>query len=134
MLSLLLNKEKLNDLFKNVSNPFQALEIKNNIEECLSSLKVPSSELIEMLNKEGINPESFNTPSVEIVEIKKERKVNLETRSFLIENDIPVKILSGRAVSSEISKGSTILKYSEMTEDQKELSKKLIIKTNLKNF
>jgi hypothetical protein len=134
MLSLLLNKEKLNDLFKNVSNPFQALEIKNNIEECLSSLKVPSSELIEMLNKEGINPESFNTPSVEIVEIKKERKVNLETRSFLIENDIPVKILSGRAVSSEISKGSTVLKYSEMTEDQKELSKKLIIKTNLKNF
>ncbi len=125
MLSTLLNKEELNTFFKSIENPFQALEVKRNIEECLSSLKVPSEELIEMLKSEGINTNSFVVPIPE-KEVKKERKVNIETRSFLIENDNPVKILTGRAVSSELLKGSTVLKYNELSDDQKKQAVKLV--------
>jgi len=117
----------LKEYFESIQNPFQALKIKENIEETIKFLNVPSSELLEMLEKEGFDPSLFSQPKQEKPQKQKtERKVNIETRSFLIENNKPVKILHGRAVSSEIEKGNTVLNYDDLDHDQQIEAKKLV--------
>lgn len=123
----ILNKNELIETFKSIENPFQALEIKNNIQESIEFLKTPSTELLKMLEKEGFDPSVLTSKQEEKPQKQKtERKVNIETRSFLIENDKPVKILHGRAVSSEIEKGNTVLKYDDLDHDQQIEAKKLV--------
>ena len=123
----ILNKNELIETFKSIENPFQALEIKNNIQEAIEFLKTPSTELLKMLEKEGFDPSLLTSKQEEKPQKQKtERKVNIETRSFLIENNKPVKILHGRAVSSEIEKGNTVLKYDDLEHDQQIEAKKLI--------
>lgn len=122
-----LDKQQLKEYFESIQNPFEALKIKENIEETIKFLNVPSSELLEMLEKEGFDPSLFSQPKQEKTQKPKtERKVNIETRSFLIENEKPVKILHGRAVSSEIEKGNTVLKYDDLDHDQQIEAKKLV--------
>lgn len=123
----ILNKNELIETFKSIENPFQALEIKNNIQEAIEFLKTPSTELLKMLEKEGFDPSVLTSKQEEKPQkTKTERKVNIETRSFLIENNKPVKILHGRAVSSEIEKGNTVLKYDDLDHDQQIEAKKLV--------
>ena len=56
-----LNRDLLKSEFENIENPFEALKVKENIEYCLQFLKVPSSELLTMLQKEGFEADDVIT-------------------------------------------------------------------------
>jgi hypothetical protein len=122
---LFLDKQKLRLFFESVDNPFEALAIKSNLEYALGGLNTPSNKLLKIWEEEGFDPSLISLTKAQNSPLKV-RKVNIENRSFLIEQDTPIKVLVGRAVKTEKTKGSVVLKYHQLSSEQAEVAKKLV--------
>ncbi len=130
MKALFLEKEALKRFFKSIDNPFEAITIKMNLMDALNELNLPSEKLLSIWEQEGFDPSLISPKRTSKIlkekKPRKPRKINIESRTFLVVDDEPIKILIGRAVKSEQERGSLVLKYQELTDQQQQAAKKLL--------
>ncbi len=101
-----------------------------NLMDALNELNLPSEKLLSIWEQEGFDPSLISPKCTSKVskpqKPRKPRKINIESRTFLVIDDEPIKILIGRAVKSEQERGSLVLKYQELTDQQQHAAKKLL--------
>ena len=122
--TVLLNKAALKEALSSL-NVGEAMKAKENIDEAIDSLKLPSDNLLKMLQDEGLTVNDFAVSSDAPVAPRKPRNNKLENQSFVISDDQPVWV-KGRAVSSHRDAGDTIYKYDDLPKKYKDSAAELV--------
>ncbi|MBA6287832.1 hypothetical protein [Colwellia sp. MB3u-4] len=114
--TVLLNKNALKEALSSLKIG-DAITAHENLTECMSSIKLPSDELLKMMADQGLSISDF-APSEAPTAPRKPRNNKVENQSFVISDDQPVWV-KGRSVSSHRDAGDTIYKYDDLPQKYK---------------
>lgn len=121
--TVLLNKTALKEALSSLKVG-DAIVAHENLTECMSSIKLPSDELLKMMADQGLSISDF-APSEPTAAPRKPRNNKLENQSFVISDDQPVWV-KGRSVSSHREAGDTVYKYDDLPKKYKDSAAELV--------
>ena len=131
--TVLLNKAALLEALSSL-NVGEAMKAKSNIDEALESgvLKLPSDDLLKMLEKEGLSINDFavsESPVATASAGRKKRQLKAEKQNFT-HKDNQLVLLVSRAVSKAKDEGFTVVHYSELSSEDKVIADQLVNEYN----
>lgn len=124
----LLNKSSLISAFSKL-NVAEATKAKQNIEEAIDALRIPSKELLDMMAAQGLSFEDFAISSDAPKTERKKRMLRADKQNFT-HKDNELVLLVSRAVSKAKSEGLTVVHYSELSDQDKKVADQLVDEFN----
>jgi hypothetical protein len=122
--TVLLNKTALIEAFLSL-NVAEATKAKQNIEEAIDSLRLPTQELLDLMKAQNLSFEDFSVGSDTPKPERKKRELKVEKQNFT-HKDNELVLLVSRAVSKARDEGFTVVSFSELSSEDQTAAKDLV--------